>query len=607
MSDSVTELSRLTGAQILVEYLVRQGVPFAAGIPGHGCWAITDALLDRRDAIRTIQVMHEQSAVHLADGYYRATGRPMLAFTSIGPGAMNTVIGMGTAYVDSTAVALAIGSPHTYMRGHGLFQEFERKHHADNPRVFEPVVKEWWQPSRVDDLPFVLHRAWNAMTSGRPGPVLLDLAMDVQAEAADVRLPDPGHREARGRIRPAADDVDRAAALLRDAQRPVIVAGGGVLLAEAWNEVLALAERLGAPVVTTWNGKGAIDETHELSAQTIGDTASTCGNLLAASADVLISVGQRFTDWSASSYRKGVTFAIPPSRLIQVDIDPREIGKNYPVESALVGDAKAALADLLAALGPGGGAAVYRDTPYFAEIQRLKADWFAQVEIKSASAATPMTMARAVREVQRATSDDAVVVTGAGLPQGMVKQRWVTRRPRTHLTSGGFSTMGFTLPAAIGAQLALPERQVLAVCGDGDFLQTMQELQAAVLAGTPVCTVILDNSGWISIKGGQQSFFGRSAWTDFLTPDGSIYSPDFQAIGAAFGIHSEAATDPDEVEPAVRRALASGGPSLVHVKVDRDLAVAGPDKTGWWDAPSPPNHPEQHARWLAGRAEEQHQ
>ena len=207
--------------------------------------------------------MHEQSAVHLADGCYRATGRPMLAFTSIGPGAMNTVIGMGTAYVDSTAVALATGSPHTYMRGHGLFQELERRHHADNPRVFEPVVKEWWQPSRVDELPFVLHRAWNAMTSGRPGPVLLDLPMDVQAEAADVRLPDPdaarGARPGRGRHR---DDVERAAALLREAKRPVIVAGGGVILAEAWDELVALAERLGAPVVTTWNGKGAIDETH---------------------------------------------------------------------------------------------------------------------------------------------------------------------------------------------------------------------------------------------------------------------------------------------------------------------------------------------------------
>ena len=607
MSDPVTPLTRLTGAQILVEYLVRQGVPFAAGIPGHGCWAITDALLDRQDAIRTIQVMHEQSAVHLADGYFRATGRPMLAFTSIGPGAMNTLVGMGTAYVDSTAIALATGSPHTYMRGHGLFQELERRHDADNPRVFEPVVKEWWQPSRVDDLPFVLHRAWNAMVSGRPGPILLDLPMDVQAEAADVRIPDPESREARGRVRPAADDVERAAAVLRDAGRPVIVAGGGAILAEAWDEVTALAERLGAPVVTTWNGKGAIDETHELAAQTIGDTASTCGNALSASADVLISVGNRFTDWSASSYRRGITFAIPPSRLVQIDIDPREIGKNYAVEVGLVGDARAALTDLLAALGPGGGPAVYRELPYYAEIQRLKAAWFEQVEIKSGSAATPMTMARAVREVQHATTDDAIVVTGAGLPQGMVKQRWVTRRPRTHLTSGGFSTMGFTLPAAIGAQLAAPERQVLAVCGDGDFLQTMQELQAAVLASTPVCTVVLDNSGWISIKGGQETFFGRSAWTDFLTPDGSTYSPDFAAIGRAFGINSESATAPEEVAPAVARALASGGPSLVHVKVDRDLAVAGPDKTGWWDAPSPPNHPEQHERWLAGRAEEQHQ
>jgi len=596
----------LTGAQIVVEFLVSRDVEFATGIPGHGCWAITDALLDRTDRIRTIQVMHEQSAVHLADGYFRASGRPMLAFTSIGPGAMNTVVGMGTAYVDSTAVPLITGSPHTYMRGHGVLQEFDRRHHADNPRVFEPVVKEWWQPSRVDELPFVLHRAWNAMLCGRPGPVLLDLPMDVQAEAAEVVLPDPERREARGRIRPAADDVERAADLLRSAERPVIVAGGGAILSEAWAEVTALAERLGAPVVTTWNGKGAIDEAHDLAGLTIGDTASTCGNALASTADVLLSVGNRFTDWSASSYRKGVTFAIPPSKLIQLDIDPREIGKNYPAEVGLVGDARAGLADLLTALGAGGGSAAYRATPYFAEIDRLRRAWLEQVEIKSGSDATPMTMARAVREVQRATRDDAIVVTGAGLPQGMVKQRWVTRLPRTHLTSGGFSTMGFTLPAAIGAQLAQPDRQVLAVCGDGDFLQTMQELQAAVLAGTPVCVVVLDNSGWISIKGGQQTFFGRTAWTDFTTPDGSLYSPDFGAIARAFGIHAERPEAPEDVAPAVRRAIASGGPSLVHVKVNRDLAVAGPDKTGWWDAPSPVNHPEQHERWLAGVAEEQH-
>ncbi|MEJ7748609.1 MAG: thiamine pyrophosphate-binding protein, partial [Candidatus Limnocylindrales bacterium] len=363
---------------------------------------------------------------------------------------------------------------------------------------------------------------------------------------------------------------------------------------------------LGAPVVTTWNGKGAIDETHELAAQTIGDTASTCGNSLAASADVILSVGNRFTDWSASSWRRGVTFAIPPSKLIQLDIDPREIGKNYPVEVPLVGDARAGLADLLEVLGPDHGSDGYRTSAYFEEIVGLKTAWFAQIEVKSGSEATPMTMARAVREIQRATRDDAIVVTGAGLPQGLVKQRWVTRRPRTHLTSGGFSTMGFSLPAAIGAQLARPDQQVLAISGDGDFLQSMQELAAAVLAGAPVCQIVLDNSGWISIKGGQQTFLGRTAMTDFIAPDGSRYSPDFAAIGHAFGIHAEVATRPAEVAPAVRRALASGGPSLVHIPVDHDLELAGPDKTGWWDVPIPESHPEQRERQLQGRAHEQH-
>ncbi len=589
---------RLTGAEIVVEFLARAGVRFAAGIPGHGCWNLTDALLDRSDEIRTVQVMHEQSAVHLADGFYRASGEPMLAFTSIGPGATNTVIGMATAYVDSTAVALFTGSPHTYLRGRGLLQELDRRHVADNPRIFEPVVKEWWQPSRIDELPFVLHRAWNSMLSGRPGPVLLDVPMDLQATAVEVELPDLERRVAAGRPRPDAQLVERAAALLADAKRPVIVAGGGVISADATSELQALAERLGAPVVTTWNGKGAIDETHPLAGQTIGDTGSTIGNALASSADVILSVGCRFVDWSTSSWRAGVTFAIPPTKLIQLEIDEREIGKSYPAEVPLVGDARAGLRDLLDALGPGQPAADYGD-----EIERLRAAWDEQVEVKSGSDAVPMTMARAVREIQAATRPDAIVVTGAGLPQGMVKQRWVTREPRTHITSGGFSTMGFTLPAAIGAQLAKPDAQVLAICGDGDFLQSMQELAAAAILGTPVCTVVLDNSGWMSIKGGQQAHFGRTAATDFVR-DGQPYSPDFAAIGRAFGVHTEAASEPAEVRPAVERALASGGPSLVHVTVDRELANAGPDKTGWWDVPVPEGRPA-YEEQLRGRSEEQ--
>jgi acetolactate synthase-1/2/3 large subunit len=430
--------------------------------------------------------------------------------------------------------------------------------------------------------------------------------MDVQADSAEVRIPDPARRGALSGPRPAADHVERAAALLRDAHRPVIVAGGGVISGDACAELVTLAERLGAPVVTTWMGKGAIDETHELAGQTIGDTGSTVGNTLAANADVVLAVGTRFTDWSASSYRAGVTFSIPPSKLIHVDVDAREIGKNYPVEVALLGDARAALRDVREALGAGGGPSIHRESTYFAEIQRLKRAWQEQIVVKSGSDAVPMTMARAVREVQAATRPDAIVVTGAGLPQGMVKQRWVTRVPKSHITSGGFSTMGFTLPAAIGAQLAMPDRQVLAVAGDGDFLQTMQELATVAMLGTPVCTVILDNSGWISIKGGQQAFFGRTAATDFER-NAEPYSPDFAAIGRAFGIDSVAVDRPDQVRPAVERALASGEPSLVAVRVARELDVAGPDKTGWWDVPVPEYHPEQREAQLAGRAEEQHQ
>src|SRR5205814_632775 len=207
--------------------------------------------------------------------------------------------------------------------------------------------------------------------------------MDVQAESAEVRIPTPELREARRGPRPAGDEVERAAALLLGAERPVLVAGGGAITANASAELTALAERLGAPVVTTWMGKGAIDETHELAGQTIGDTASTCGNALAAGADVILSVGCRFTDWSASSYRRGVTFAIPPTRLIQVDVDPREIGKNYPVSVPLLGDASVTLRDLLDALGPNAAGDGFRDTSYFGEIQRRKRAWFEQVETLS--------------------------------------------------------------------------------------------------------------------------------------------------------------------------------------------------------------------------------
>lgn len=595
---------KLTGADILADYLVREEVAYAAGIPGHGIWTFVDALIDRAPHVKLLPVMHEQSAAHLADGYYRACGKPIAAFTSIGPGAANTTVGVATAYADSTALLLVTGSAHTYMRGHTVLQEVDRVHDANNARIFEPIVKRWWQPSCVEIVPYVAQRAFAEMLSGRPGPVLLDMPMNVQADTADVTLPDPCARRSTGRSRPDSALVERAAALLTTAQRPVIVAGGGAISADASASLVAIAEHLGAAVVTTWMGKGAIPEDHDLNAWSVGDTASTSGNALAAAADVVLSVGCRFTDWTASSYRQGVSFSIPPSKLIQIDIDAHELGKNYPAEVALQADAQAALQDLLDALRQHGPPREYRDGAYFADIQRQKSRWEKVKAERRDSPARPMTQARAIHELRAALDRRAIVTSGAGVVQAVVRQDFPVYEPRTHITSGGFSTMGFTLPAAIGAQLAHPDRQVAAIAGDGDFMQTMQEMAVAAMQDLPVLIVVLNNAGWISIKGGQLANFGRTAMTDFTRKDGSVYTPDFAAVARNFGLYGERVEDPSMVQPAVKRALATKGPALVEVMVARDFPAAGANKTGWWDVPVPERLARQRADYEAGRAEE---
>jgi acetolactate synthase-1/2/3 large subunit len=596
---------RLTGGEVVARTLARHGVPYVVGIPGHGNWALLDALRRVEPPIRFLQAMHEQSAVHLADAYYRASGQPLVATTSIGPGAANTVIGMATAYVDSSAVLLITGAPHTYMRGHSVLQELDRFHPADFPRVMEGVTKRHFEVARVDELPFVLHRAFAAMLTGRPGPVHVDLPMDVQAEAADVQIPDPAKRVAAQRPRPDADAVERAARLLAGASRPVIVAGGGVIAAEASGPLVALAERLGAAVVTTWNGKGSIPEDHPLNAWGVGDTASTCGNELARSADVLLAVGCRFVDWSASSYRRGVTFSIPPTALIHVDIDPMEIGKNYPAEVAIVADARAALEDLLAATEDLVPDRDYRERPYFQEIQDAKRRWEELVAPLVRSDATPMALQRVVRELRAVLDRSAIVTTGAGLPQAVIRQHFPVYEPRTHITSGGFSSMGFTVPAAIGAKLAHPDRQVVGVAGDGDFLQTMQEMAMAAIEGVAAVFLIMNNQGWISIRNGQRAFVSGEFGV-YFDRHGQPYSPNFAQVARDFGLHGERVERPEEVGPAVRRALATGGPAVVEAMVAREGPGSGLVKTGWWDAPVPAYLDEQRARYEEGRAEEQH-
>jgi len=597
---------RLTGGEIIIESLIRHRIPYLVGIPGHGCLGLVDALKNYEGRTQLLQVRHEQSAVHLADACYRLTGIPLAVFTSIGPGAMNTVIGVASCYVDSIPVLVFTGNAHTHMAGRGVLQEIERQRDADSISVFQPITKRTWRATRVDQLPRILQRAFTEMLSGRPGPVVVDLPMDVQCDSAEVAPEELDDWGLPGRVMPDPARIERAGRLLVEARRPVLVAGGGVIASQAWDELRALAEFLGAPVITTMMGKGAFPEDHPLSAFHAGSKGTTCGNALAARADVILAVGMRFADESTSSYRRGASYAIPPVRLIHIDLDPTEIGKNYPVEVGIAADAKAALAALLEWLKAHSAPRDYRRNDYFAEIQCLREEWLAHVRALAASDQTPVTISRLIAELRAFLRRDAIVLTSSGNTQAQWFQEAMVYEPKTNLTTGGFSTMGWTVPAALGAKLAAPDRQVVGLVGDGDFLMTVQELATAVQYHIPAVYVVANNVGWIAIRDLQAAVYGpeRAVGAEFLR-DGQPISPDLAAIARGFGCYAERVSAPHEIRPALERAFASGRPAVIEVMVERDYPLSGSPAVGWWDVPVPTYLSQQRVRYEQERAEEQ--
>lgn len=595
-------MPQLTGGEIVGRALTNYGVTHAAGIPGHGVWSLLDGLLQDGCDVPMLQVFHEQSAVHMADGFWRSSGRPMAALTSIGPGAVNTMMGLATAFADSVSLLTISGGPATHMRGHGIMQELDRHEANGIQSAIGAFTKRHFEARTVAELPFIMHRAFSAMLTGRPGPVHLEVPMDVQAEAADVQLHDLARRLPIGRLHPDPDAIEAAARVLHGARRPVIVIGGGVISSEACAELRALAVVLNAPVVTTWQGKSGFPEDHRLFAGAVGQTGTTSGNGIAADADVVIAVGCRFTDWSASSYRKGISFSLPPGKLIQIDIDPNEIGKNYPAEVGILADAKPALAALAAAVTARSESDA---ADHLAQLDALKAQWAEHIDERTHSADFPFTSQRPLRDLRRVMARDGFVLAGSGNPQGAVKQSFPVYEPRTFMTSGGYSSMGWAVPAAIGTKLANPDKQVACVLGDGDFLMTVQELGVVAQHQIPVCFVVANNQGYMSIRGGQRKITDRHILSEFTRRDGSPYGVEVAEVARGFGVKSWRVESSEALEPTLREAIESGEPSVVEVPTARD--AAGPWVPGWWDFPVPAYiQDERQTEYWEGRAEEQH-
>lgn len=602
---------KLTVGHVIGKALKAYGVPYITGLPGHGNWNLLDAFNDKGSDVPVVQVMHEQAAVHIADAHYRVTGQPIAACTSIGPGAANTVMGLANAYCDSTALLLLTGSASTHMRGHGVMQEMDRENVPDFLQVTRSVTKRNFDLFRADHAPFVMHRAFNAMLTGRPGPVHVEIPLDVQTAETDIEVAELDKRLPVGKSRADAQAIEAAIRLLLTADRPCIAVGGGTISSNASAALRKLVDKLGIPVVFTWNGKGALPEDHPMNAGTVGWPGSLTGNTFASRADVILTLGCRFTDWSASSWRKGVSFSIPESKLIQVDIDPREIGKNYPAEVGIVGDIKLVLEDIDAGISEMQARAVRgRREAYHAELRRLWAEWDLIQAPRRGHDKIPTTMLRTLKELRKVLPRHGIVTVGSGHPQSSTKQDFPIYEPRTHITPGSYSPMGFALPAAIGAKLAKRDTPVVCIIGDGDFLMCVQELATCVAYDIPVVFLVLNNAGYISIRDGQNALMGRNIVSEFThQKTGQPYSADFPALAKSFGFEVAVRVQRvDDIGPAIQRAIASNAPALVEVPITRDVSIAASNVVGWWDFPPVPGAPEGVKRdYTAGLVAEQHE
>jgi acetolactate synthase-1/2/3 large subunit len=558
---------KVTVADHVARFLAERGVEQAFGICGHTNISIL-AALERQGGTRFITTRHEQVAAHAADGYARATGRPGVVILHVGPGMTNAATGVATAAFDSIPLVVIAGDVPSYYEGRGPHQEFNLRRDADQVSVYEPFVKRAWRVRRVDQIPRILARAWDTAIAGRPGPVLVSIPMDILGESLDAEV-----LPASPVARPTLDGATARAIAdaVRSAERPVLLVGGGTR--GATQAVRALAECAGLPVVHTLMGTGVLPPDHPQLLGMIGFWGSPAANRLASEADVLLAVGTRFPETDSSSWEPGVTFRIPPTRLIHVDLDPSEPGRNYPTMLAATADSALALEAIAAAYG-----APTPDRGYDWSALRAERQTFLAPSLANATAADhPLLPERILADV-RAAIPDAILVTDVGWNKNGVAQQYPVDTPDSFLTPGGFSTMGFGPSAVLGVALAGTGRPAVALVGDGAFGSNPSVVATAVEMGVAPVWVIMNNAAFGTIAGLQRKHYGTGYGCEFEV-DGAPYSPDFAALARACAADGVRIERTEDLLPALRDAVASGRPTVIDVPM-RNTPVMTP---GEWD------------------------
>ena len=534
---------KMNGGQMVCASLIREGVDVIFGLPGGAILPLYQTLPEFPQ-LRHILVRHEQGAAHAADGYARVTGRPGVAWATSGPGATNLVTGIATAQMDSVPMVVITGQVGRAAIGSDAFQE------CDTTGITLPITKHNYLVMSAEEIPRVIKEAFYIANTGRPGPVLVDIPKDVFTEVAEFVYPEeidlPGYKPT---LKPHSGQVRRAAKLIEEAERPVILAGHGVIISRAYDELLELAEKAQIPVVTTLLGVSSFPTGHVLSAGWPGMHGMAYASLAIEESDLLIALGMRFDDRITGDTS---TFAVN-SKKIHVDIDPSEIGKNIAVDVPIVGDIKLVLQELNKRVKP-----------------VLHGDWLARIDelrrehpLLGADSSDSLEMRYVVQAIDEATNGNAIIVTGVGQHQMWAAQYYSFKQPNSLVSSCGSGAMGYEVPGAMGAQVGAEDRVVWSIAGDGGFQMTMVELATLVENNIPVKFAIMNNNSLGMVRQWQDFFYEK----DHVA---TVYSgnPDFVKLAQAFGMLGLRVTEKSQVNAAVERAMLHPGPVIVDFVIE---------------------------------------
>lgn len=536
-------MAKLNGSEIVIECLKEQGVDTVFGYPGGAILNIYDALY-KHPEIRHVLTSHEQGASHAADGYARSTGSVGVCFATSGPGATNLVTGIATAYMDSSPIVAITCNVTLPLLGKDSFQE------VDITGITLPITKYSFIVKDVKKLAATIRRAFKIAKSGRPGPVLVDITKDVTAAVCDYVPREPEKIAPVNNI--TDEDIEKALQLLKSAQKPCIIAGGGVVISGASEELAAFARKLQAPVCCTLMGQGALDQYDEHYMGMVGMHGTKAANFCVTESDLLIVIGGRFSDrWTGNTAKFG-----GGAKLLQIDIDDAEVNKNVRVMAQVTGDARTVLRKLIARMDP------VRHEEWFEHAERMT-DMYPLSYNKEL-----LTGPWVIETIDRMTPDDTIIVTEVGQHQMWAAQYYKYKAPRTFISSGGLGTMGFGLGAAIGAQAANPDKVVINVAGDGCFRMNMNELATISREELPVIEVILNNHVLGMVRQWQNLYYGKRYSATVLND-----KADFCKIAEGMGVDAYKVTTKEEFEKALEKALADRKPALIEVLIDQDDMV----------------------------------